>query len=187
MDRLGPRVRSVSSKRRRSDSRSRTNANRRSRVERSEDRKTRTRSRHNRDDKPRSKSRKTRSHSRKSNRSKTRREESESDYETDITAGPSHKAKVQETLSEGNDQEAKAANKSMSDEDDDEIMILDELDIPPADISHSNSSSDTEEDEKAIQALIDKVAMQVRSEFLKGKAEKKKKKTLEKQEGKKKN
>ena len=83
-----------------------------------------------------------------------------------------------------NDQEEKEANRSKSD--DDEVMVLDPWDIAPADRSPSStpefsSSSDTEEDELAIQALIDKVAAKVRAEFIKGKEERKKKKMLEKE------
>jgi len=70
-------------------------------------------------------------------------------------------------------------------------MVLDTWDIPPLERSPSttsgSSSSDTEEDERAIQALVDKVAAKVRAEFLRGKEERKKRKQLEKEMRKKRN
>ncbi len=82
------------------------------------------------------------------------------------------------------DPESKEANRSKSD-DDDEIMVRDEWDVPPADLPQETSSSDTEEDEKAIQALVDKVVAKVRSDFLRDKAERKKKKKIDRQAAKK--
>jgi len=72
------------------------------------------------------------------------------------------------------------ANKSKSDEDDDEVMVLDPWDVSPANASPVSTSSDTEEDERAIQALVDKVAAKVRADYLKGKKERKNKRELEK-------
>ena len=112
--------------------------------------------------------------------------ESASDYDAEITSArkTSRKTSTSRPKVSMNDQEEKEANKSKSDEDDDEVMVLDPWDIPPADRSPSTtpdtSSSDTEEDELAIQALVDKVAAKVRADFIKGKEDRKKKRMLEK-------
>jgi len=111
--------------------------------------------------------------------------DSESDYETEVTTArktSSSRTKSPVTKAE--------ANRSKSD--DDETMVLDPWDVAPAGRSpsstpKSSSSSDTEEDELAIQALVEKVAAKVRAEFLKDKEEKKKRKRLEREMKKKRN
>jgi len=109
--------------------------------------------------------------------------ESASDYDADVMSARKT-SRTSRSKVPVNDQEEKEANKSKSDEDDDEVMVLDLWDIPPAGRSPSTtpdtSISDTEEDERSIQALVDKVAAKVRADFIKGKEERKKKKMLEK-------
>jgi len=111
---------------------------------------------------------------------------SESDYDTEVTKARKTSSRSKPPVTEGE----REANRSKSD--DDEIMVLDPWDVAPAGRSpsstpESSSSSDTEEDELAIQALVEKVAAKVRAEFLKGKEKKKKKKMLEKEMKKKRN
>jgi len=69
------------------------------------------------------------------------------------------------------------ANRSKSDEDD-EVMVLDPWDVPPVDLSQTDT--DTEEDESAIQALVEKAAAKVRSKYLEDKKARKEKRELEK-------
>jgi len=111
---------------------------------------------------------------------------SESDYDTEVTKARKTSSRSKPPVTE----EEREANRSKSD--DDEVMVLDPWDVAPADRSpsstpESSSSSDTEEDELAIQALVEKVAAKVRAEFLKGKEKKKKKKMLEREMKKKRN
>jgi len=113
---------------------------------------------------------------------------SESDYETEVTRARKTSSRSKPPVTEAE----REANRSKSD--DDEIMVLDPWDVAPAGSSpsstpesSSSSSSDTEEDELAIQALVEKVAAKVQAEFLKGKEEKKKKKTIEREMRKKRN
>jgi len=76
------------------------------------------------------------------------------------------------------------ANRSLNDE---EPMLLEPWDVPPAagspgsSTAESSSSSDSEDGEKAIQALVEKVAATMRAEFLRDKEEKKKRKRLERE------
>jgi len=69
------------------------------------------------------------------------------------------------------------ANRSKSDEDD-EVMVLDPWDVPPVDLSQTDT--DTEEDESAIQALVEEAAAKVRSKYLEDKKARKEKRELEK-------
>jgi len=113
--------------------------------------------------------------------------DSESDYEG-VSARDT--SKPTRPITQTIDKENLEANRSKSD-DDDEVMVLDTWDIPPLErspstTSGSSSSSDTKEDERAIQALVDKVAAKVRAEFLRGKEERKRRKQLEKEMRKKK-
>jgi len=69
------------------------------------------------------------------------------------------------------------ANKSKSDEDD-EVMVLDPWEVPPVDLSQTDT--DSKEDESAIQALVEEAAAKVRAEYLKDKKARKEKRELEK-------
>ena len=113
--------------------------------------------------------------------------DSESDYEG--TSARETSKPTTRPRTPASNQENLEANRSKSD-DDDEVMVLDSWDIPPLEGSPSttsgSSSSDTEENERAIQALIDKVAAKVRAEYLRGKEERKRRKQLEKETRKKK-
>ncbi len=94
---------------------------------------------------------------------------SSSDGETDLTKETSTSREPttpQET-----------ANRSKSDEDD-EVMVLDPWDVPPVDLSQTDT--DTEEDKSAIQALVEEAAAKVRSKYLEDKRARKEKRKLEK-------
>jgi len=114
--------------------------------------------------------------------------DSESDYETEVTT-----ARKTSCSSSSRKRSPARAEANRSKSDDDEPMVLDPWDVPPAggspgsSTAKSSSSSDSEGDEKAIQALIEKVATRVRSEFLRDKEEKKKRKRLEREMKKKRN
>jgi len=77
------------------------------------------------------------------------------------------------------------ANRSKSDEDD-EIMVLDPWDVPPCHLSADTSPTDSKDNEKAIQALVNEAAAKVRAEFLKSKKARKEKWELKKVTSKKK-
>jgi len=114
----------------------------------------------------------------------------DSDNESKVTSARKTSSARKSSCSSSKDRKTSparaAANRSRSD--DDEPMFLDPWDVPPAagspgsSTAESSPSSDSEGDERAIQALVEKVAATVRAEFLRDKEEKKKRKKIERKQ-----